>query len=133
MSEPTVLCPNCKSEIRLTESLAAPMIEAVRQDSERRIREKDSEIVRREADLRRQMEQLATDRASVEQRVQQELAAERAAIAKAEAQRAREALATELHQRDRDAEELRRVLSERDGKLAEALKGASEANATVCV
>jgi hypothetical protein len=30
MTEPTILCPNCKTEIRLTESLAAPLIDATR-------------------------------------------------------------------------------------------------------
>jgi hypothetical protein len=30
MSEPTITCPNCKSEIKLTESLAAPLIDATR-------------------------------------------------------------------------------------------------------
>jgi len=27
MSDPTLICPQCKAEIRLTESLAAPLIE----------------------------------------------------------------------------------------------------------
>ena len=30
MTEPTITCPNCKTEIRLTESLAAPLITATR-------------------------------------------------------------------------------------------------------
>ena len=29
MTEPTVICPNCKTEIKLTESLAAPLIETI--------------------------------------------------------------------------------------------------------
>ena len=28
MTEPTITCPHCKSEIKLTESLAAPLIES---------------------------------------------------------------------------------------------------------
>jgi hypothetical protein len=28
MAEPTIVCPNCKKEIKLTESLAAPLIDA---------------------------------------------------------------------------------------------------------
>ena len=31
MSEPTIVCPSCKTEIKLTESLAAPLIESTRQ------------------------------------------------------------------------------------------------------
>ena len=30
MTEQTIVCPNCKTEIKLTESLAAPLIEVVR-------------------------------------------------------------------------------------------------------
>lgn len=28
MTEPTIICPNCKTEIKLTESLAAPLVMA---------------------------------------------------------------------------------------------------------
>ena len=28
MTEPTIICPHCKTEIKLTESLAAPLIAA---------------------------------------------------------------------------------------------------------
>lgn len=30
MTDPTIICPNCKTEIRLTESLAEPMLTATR-------------------------------------------------------------------------------------------------------
>ena len=48
MNELTITCPNCKSEIRLTESLAAPLIEATRLQFEEAIVEKEAEIVKRE-------------------------------------------------------------------------------------
>jgi hypothetical protein len=41
MAEPTIVCPKCKNEIKLTESLAAPLIESTRQDYERRLSQKD--------------------------------------------------------------------------------------------
>ena len=34
MTEPTITCPNCKTEIKLTESLAAPLIVATRKQFE---------------------------------------------------------------------------------------------------
>ena len=49
MTEPTIVCPNCKSEIKLTESLAAPLIEATRLQFEHTIAEKEAEIAKREA------------------------------------------------------------------------------------
>lgn len=34
MTEPIIICPNCRTEIKLTESLAASLIEATRRDYE---------------------------------------------------------------------------------------------------
>jgi len=43
MTEPTITCPNCKSEIKLTESLAAPLIiESTRKQYEQQLARKDS-------------------------------------------------------------------------------------------
>jgi hypothetical protein len=48
MNEPIIVCPYCKSEIRLTESLAAPLIEATRLQFEQAMAEKKTEIAERE-------------------------------------------------------------------------------------
>lgn len=40
MSEPTIICPNCKTEIKLTESLAVPPIESTRRKYEKRLAQK---------------------------------------------------------------------------------------------
>lgn len=49
MTEPTIACPNCKTTIKLTESLAAPLIESARRELEKGIRVKEAEIAAREA------------------------------------------------------------------------------------
>ena len=41
MNEPTITCPHCNAEVRLTESLAAPLIRA-----NKKIAEKEAEIAR---------------------------------------------------------------------------------------
>lgn len=51
MTEPTIICPNCKTEIRLTESLAAPLITATREQFEQQLSQKDEEIAKRELEL----------------------------------------------------------------------------------
>lgn len=51
MTEPTITCPNCKTEIKLTESLAAPLIESTRREFERRLAQKDMDITKREKAL----------------------------------------------------------------------------------
>jgi hypothetical protein len=37
MTEPTIICPNCKTAIKLTELLAAPPIEVTRRDFEQQL------------------------------------------------------------------------------------------------
>ena len=36
-SDPTITCPHCKTEVRLTESLAAPIVEATRAQYEAKL------------------------------------------------------------------------------------------------
>jgi len=45
MDEPTIVCPNCRTEIKLIESLAAPVLEATRRDFEKRLKQKDTDLV----------------------------------------------------------------------------------------
>ena len=59
MSEPTIICPNCKTEIKLTESLAAPLIDSTRSEYEKRLAQKDEDVVKRNAALREREETLS--------------------------------------------------------------------------
>ena len=90
-SDPTITCPHCKAEVRLTESLAAPLVEATRAQFEAKLQ------------------------------------SERAAIAKAEQEKARLALAADIDRQAKDLADLQGVLAERDAKLAEAQKAQAEA------
>ncbi len=51
MSEPTVTCPACSHVIKLTESLAAPLMAATKAGFERQLAQKDQDILAREAAL----------------------------------------------------------------------------------
>lgn len=48
MTELTITHPNCKTEIKLTESLAAPLIESTFRQFEQQLAQKDSDIAKRE-------------------------------------------------------------------------------------
>jgi hypothetical protein len=50
-NEPTIVCPNCRADIKLTDSLAAPLIEATKAEYERRLAEQRNAVADREADL----------------------------------------------------------------------------------
>lgn len=120
MTEPTIICPNCKTEIKLTESLAAPLIEATRKDFERRLAQKDTDFAKREQTLRDQEEALAKARETVDDQVAEKLKLERTKIVAEEAKKARQALENDLAQKGQELIDLQNVLAERNKKLAEA-------------
>ncbi len=126
MNEPTIICPACKSEIKLTESLAAPLIEATRQQYEQEIAKKEAEVTKREAALTEQKADLAKAKEAIDQQVEAKVNSERERIAAEEAKKARLLLATDLEQKAKDLEDLQEVLKERDIKLAEAQKAQAE-------
>lgn len=124
MTEPTITCPNCKTEIKLTESLAAPLIESTRQQFEQRLAQKDSEISQREQAMRDKEKQLAEDKRKLDDQVASQVAeqlkAERARVIAEESRKARQASAVELENKARELAELHEVLKSRDEKLAQA-------------
>ena len=66
-TEPTIICPKCKTEIKLTESLAAPLVESIRRDYEEQLTRKDTDMVKRETALRERETTIAKDRETLRQ------------------------------------------------------------------
>ena len=130
MTEPTIVCPNCKTEIKLTESLAAPLIESTRRQFEQRLAQKDTEIIQREQAMRAKEKQLIEDKRrlddQVASQVAEQLKAERTRVIAEESKKAKLASAAELENRVRELAELQEVLKSRDEKLAEAQKAQAE-------
>ena len=130
MTEPTITCPNCKTEIRLTESLAAPLIAATRQQFERQLSQKDAEIAQREQGVRDKEKQIAEAKRTLDDKVVEQVNAqlktERARVIEEESRRAKQAAAAELDGKARELVELQEVLKVRDEKLAEAQKAQAE-------
>ena len=126
MTEPTITCPNCKTEIKLTESLAAPLIETTRRDYEQRLAKKDVDIANRETSLREREEAVAKAKETIDEQVAEKLLQERARIAADEAKKAKIALAADLDQKIKEITELQEILNQREAKLAEAQKVQAE-------
>jgi hypothetical protein len=120
--EPTIICPSCKAEIRLTDSLAAPLVEETRQEYEKRLAQKDIDMARRESTLRER--ELALDQAktSMDEEVAGKLKEERAKIVAEEARKARQVLAADIDEKADEIKTLQAVLKERNSKLEEAQK-----------
>src|ERR1019366_9939559 len=98
-TEPTIVCPKCKTAIRLTESLAAPLIAATRQQFEEQLLQKDEAIAAREQGLREKERQLAESKRTLDDQIVDQVAAqlktERARVTAEEARKAKLESATE--------------------------------------
>ena len=130
MIEPTIICPKCKTEILLTESLAAPLVEATRQQFEEKLSKKDEEIAQREQVLRDKEKQVSEAKRGLEQQVADQVAeqlkTERLRVIEEESKKAKQANASELETKDRELADLQEVLKSRDEKLAEAQNAQAE-------
>ena len=126
MTEPTITCPGCNTEIKLTKSLAAPLLIETRRRYEHQLAQNNTEIARREEAIRQQQMDLAKERQTIEDRVTETLNAEREKIAADEARKARLIVATDLCQKDVELASLKEVLHEREVKLANAQKAQAE-------
>jgi hypothetical protein len=122
MTDATITCPGCKAEIKLTESLAAPLLQTVKRDYERRLEQKDADIERHEAALKEREALLVKEKAALEEQVAERLRQARTGIAADEARKAKQALGQDLEDKSRAITELQQILEQRDIKLAEAQK-----------
>ncbi len=124
MTEPTIVCPNCHTEIKLTESLAAPLIEATRKQFEQQLAQKDSDIAQREQNMRDKEKQLLEAKSKLDEQVADQVAEQlkldRARIVAEESKKAKLAAANDLEQKTRELADLNEVLEQRNRKLAEA-------------
>jgi hypothetical protein len=120
MTEPTITCPQCKTEIKLTESLAAPLLEATKRDFEQRLAQKEADAAKREAALREREAALAKAKETLDEQVADTLKLERGKIAAEEARKARLALSNDLEQKSKELLEIQDILRQKDEKLAEA-------------
>jgi hypothetical protein len=125
--EPSIVCPNCRTEIKLTETLAAPLIEAAKRDSEAKLRQKEAEIAKREAAIRAQQDAIKEAKEAIEAQVAERLKGERKKVAEEEAKKARAAFSIDLNHKAQQLEELTKAFNEREAKLVEAQNAQAEA------
>jgi hypothetical protein len=120
MTDPTLTCPTCRTEIKLTESLAAPLLADTRRRYETQLAQKEAEVAARESAIRDQQQQLASARQEIDAEIATRLDQERGKIAVAEALKAKRLVETDLEARGKEIADLNEVLRQRDVKLAEA-------------
>jgi hypothetical protein len=125
--EPSISCPKCGTGIKLTETLAAPLIEAVKRDNDQKLRLKEAEIAKREAAIREQQEAVKQAKDAMNVEIAERLKTERKKVAEEEAKKARAAVSVDFHHQAQQLEELTTLYNEREAKLAEAQKAQAEA------
>lgn len=108
LPEPTIQCPHCQGDIKLTESLAAPFIRA------------------READFKRQEAGLREREASLDAQIAERVAMERKKADEDAHRKARLALGSELEANKRELAEANELLRLRNEKLAEAQRAQAD-------
>ncbi len=130
MTEPTITCPKCKTKIPLSESLAAPLIAATRQQFEQQLNQKDEDIAKREKGIREREKQVALAKRTLDEQIAEQVAEqlknERARVAAEESRKAKRATAAELDAKGREVAELQVVLKDRDERLAVAQNAQAE-------
>lgn len=126
MAEPTIVCPKCQNEIKLNESLAAPLLESTKREYEARLIQKDTDIATRQKELREREESLARQKEALDAQIAEKMKQERAKIASEESKKAKLELAIDLDEKTRKIADLHAVLQVRDQKLAEAQKAQAE-------
>ena len=126
MTEPAITCPNCGTEIKLTESLAAPLIKATRKQFKEKIAEKEADVAKREGQIRAQRKSLEDAQKAIDEQVAEKLKSELGVVAKEEARKAKLAVASDLEAKAKDVADLQEILQKRDQKLAEAQKAQAD-------
>ncbi len=137
MDELTIECPNCHHKIKLTESIAAPLIKQKQADFQRQLeeahiqnekvlKEATDKIAQREAAIKAEREKLAAEKADIDEAARRIAEQQRKKIAVEETRKARLAVEAEMAQKSRDIQEYEEMLKANNAKLAEAQKAQAE-------
>ena len=118
MTEPTITCPKCNAEIKLTDSLVAPLIASTRKHYEQLMTQKDKDIAEREKSIRDREKTLADEKNTIDEKVadkvSEQLKIDRAKIAAEESKKAKLAAATDLEQITKELADTKDILEEHE-------------------
>lgn len=126
MTEPTITCPSCQTEIKLTESLAAPLIAETRKQFASQLADKDQEVARVQAALATEKQAIEKQREALDATIAERLDAEREQIATEAQEHAKRQVALDLEGKDKKLAELTETLKGRDEKLRAAQAAEAE-------
>ena len=117
MTEPTITCPSCQADIKLTESLAGPLVEQTRRAFAEQLSAKDQLVAKAQAEVVSAKQSVEQERLDIEVTLAKRMDEARKQIAIDEAERAKRLIADDLEARDRQLAELAETLKAREEKL----------------
>ncbi len=120
--EPLITCPNCSTQVKVTESLAAPLLQATRQEYEQKIAQQELIVAQREASIKEQQKALLEAQKAIDDQIAEKVKLERQSIIVEEAQKAKLAAASELESKNKIVTELQELIDKKNAKLEEAQK-----------
>lgn len=120
MTEPTITCPSCQTEIKLTESLAAPLIAETRKQFASQLADKDQEVARAQAVLIAEKHTIEKQREALDATIADRVDAARTQITLEAQEHAKRQVALDLEGKDKQLAELAETLKSRDEKLRAA-------------
>ena len=69
MTGPQIVCPKCNTSIKLTDSLAAPLIAKTRKQFEQQVADRELEFTKRESNLCKTQKALAEARKTIDDEI----------------------------------------------------------------
>nr|WP_210336165.1 DUF2130 domain-containing protein [Rhodomicrobium udaipurense] len=111
----------------MTETLAAPLLQKIRAESEELVQRKEVDFLKREAAIRAQQHQIREAKDALEAEVVERLKTERKKLIEEEARKARAAVLIDLQEKARELDEANLRNREQEAKLAEAQKAQADA------
>ena len=120
MNEPSITCPQCKSEVKLTESLAAPLVQQTEERYRRMMEERQKDLEGERDKLRAREASLQKEKEDLDTTLRQRLAQERRTIADEEQKKARASLQADLDAAKQEKDAVQTELDASRKKLLDA-------------
>ena len=122
MDEPAIKCPSCGTSIKLTESLAGPLIESTKREFEEKLKSKDEVLSEKMAALKKEQAEVVTARKELDTEILKAVSSEKEKIILDEKEKAKKLVALDLKKIADEKQSLEEVLKQRETQLEEAHK-----------
>ena len=122
MDEPAIKCPSCGIPIKLTESLAGPLIENTKREFEEKLKAKDEVLSEKMAALKKEQAEVVIARKELDTEILKAVSSEKERIILDEKEKAKKLVALDLKKIADEKQSLEDVLKQRESQLEEAHK-----------